>query len=699
MRAENLFETVTKAFENGSFKGIDLVLFDCFDTIVGRAMRGRIIDGQELKRYAATRLRNALGLSFTVDQIFELRCKLELQLSNESTTRGYDDEFRFIDLCIALWQQTRANPAILDFRIGLYEFIELAIQCELSAEKDTQFIDKSIFDAVELLKKNGKKVGVASNFYLEPRLFKRMLATHGIDNIFDEIFVSSEALVSKRSGRLFDYISESTNINPSRMLIIGDNAWSDGTSALAKGLKSILVKPFCIQKAMQCFLKYECVTKNLEVIASSKNEVIFPEISSSLFVFIYSLFRRLTYKGITKVSFLAREGEFLQKLFVNYQEIFFGKQIIESNYLKVSRRSTFIAGCKDLSEETFDGIFRQYNTLSIVQFLRSLGASELVISKLTSSDDKLYNTVHENFSSSIVFNDFKKTGSFIEWYDTYRVQQKQLLKKLIKSQSIQNYRLTIIDVGWKGTIQDNLQRVMSDERFYINGFYFGLIGGNRDHFYDGIDREGLIFDNLKPHGYDSIYTENITLFETLLSASHGSSVRYKLSTDKTSVDTELEYVKEEEIHYRQNIKPQQEQYEKIFGDICKVFKETFFCPDEFLDRFAKLHARMVFLPTREEKRFFSEVQHFENFGLFSFTKFSSQENIDIFRTVQSFIQLIKKPAQIRWQSTWPMVSFDITGLGCLGLLYGNGRMAQYFPDSSVCRNSFIGKFVNKFFCK
>ncbi len=84
--------------------------------------------------------------------------------------------------------------------------------------------------------------------------------------------------------------------------------------------------------------------------------------------------------------------------------------------------------------------------------------------------------------------------------------------------------MSIVDVGWKGSIQDNLFYIL-DQEVAVAGYYVGsLIATERRK---NNRKQGLLFDDtprLSP--YFHVYNNNRSLYEMMLGASHGSADGY-----------------------------------------------------------------------------------------------------------------------------------------------------------------------------
>jgi hypothetical protein len=51
-------------------------------------------------------------------------------------------------------------------------------------------------------------------------------------------------------------------------------------------------------------------------------------------------------------------------------------------------------------------------------------------------------------------------------------------------------------------------------------------------------------------------------------------------------------------------------------------------------------ARIQFTPTKKELKFFADTEHYENFGLFEYTRFSSDKKFSPVRYIKDFLYFV-----------------------------------------------------------
>lgn len=359
---------------------------------------------------------------------------------------------------------------------------------------------------------------------------------------------------------------------------------------------------------------------------------IFGEMANTLLYWVRELHAHLLEKNIKQVFFLSREGQPLKKMFDLYCEKV--GVPIGSRYLEVSRRSTLLPSLENIEHEKFETLFRQYRRMSLKEFLFSLGLDEFCsyfLEQLGVTDEEFEQRV-EDFPSSEIFQKLKSLPQFVEIYDEQRLSRKSAflnyLAELSQHDIPQN--LVVVDVGWKGTIQDNLYALLctggESPVQSVTGYYIGLIApgavGPRNI------KHGLLFSSvLDRSSYFHVFNENRALFEILLAADHGSaSSYYKDATGQPQVvhDVFLEKDMLEAL---------------VFPVQRSIFKHYDFLLDKLmlqgsqqgrrlsLKQTAYSHARLVFQPTCDEINWFSLVFHVENYGVFERSFFNDVRSV------------------------------------------------------------------------
>lgn len=642
-----------------------VIAFDVFDTIITRNVHPEYV-----KKLWAKQLKIYLGLQQNSDEIYNIRAELERQICENNKEKGLDLEFSYYELANCIYKK-------LNIQINKDTFIDVCIQIEIDTEFRIQKID---MDWLEFVKKRcgDAKIICISDFYLTSDILKKIFLKHDIMKYFDEIYVSSDYMLTKRSGRLYKKVLENSKINPENIIMVGDNIESDINKAIENKLNA-----YHIDRKLQ----YDEYKKHNDKYNSKKNSIskvkkhieenkyeYFEQISYSLYSYIEKLYEQLLKDKQKNVFFLSREGEFLKKIFDLYREEqrYIGNQYINSHYLIVSRKSTFLPSLSNISNENFQMLFRQYVNISSYDFLSSLNFEKNEIESIKESL-KIENikVKESNFPNSDIYINIINNDIFKKIYNSKRLEQHNNFKQYVESfgVDIEKEGMNVVDVGWKGTIQDNIYNIYRG-KVIIRGYYLGLVA----NWYDKKKniKKGILFsciDN-KSEFFD-VFNENRSLFEIILAATHGSAKKY--TKNRCYIQVETSFEKEEQILYENNIKFIQESIMKEFKYILENFKLTNIDYDDYKKIFVRMHARMVFLPKSKEIEFFRSMYHFENFGVFQYTTFN-KNNLTRMQKVNNLFKFIRNPKKMLSNSIWIPITLEDLGLSYLKMIYGKYRL-------------------------
>jgi hypothetical protein len=360
-------------------------------------------------------------------------------------------------------------------------------------------------------------------------------------------------------------------------------------------------------------------------IASESNEV-FPELATTFLFYISELHKTIVRHDIKKVYFLSREGQPLKRMFEMYLEGLGAH--IQSHYLEVSRRSTLLPSLAPVEDESFETLFRQYRCISLLEFLSSLGleAHTRIIADALGIPDGGVVTREKDFPTSQLFADLRTLPLFESLYNSGRIARRKAFIAYITELSGGTLptNLAIVDVGWKGTIQDNLYKILCDKDDTpvreVTGYYIGLSSTGAARL--GNYKYGLLFSSVgkaSPRYY--VFNENRALFEVVLAADHGSVVSYKLTADGRGHAIRGSF--EEGEMLTEKVFPVQRQIFRRFEELVAAAVTP--SGRSHLLSFKKVvrgHARMVFNPSQTERVWFSSVFHVENYGVFERSLFT-----------------------------------------------------------------------------
>lgn len=110
---------------------------------------------------------------------------------------------------------------------------------EIQIEKNVCFANPYMAEVYQILKKNDKKIYAISDMYLSKKDIEDILQKSNY--VLEDVYVSSEYGVCKKTGNLFKVFCENTGIKPEKILHIGDNLDSDVEGAKMMEINGFLV--------------------------------------------------------------------------------------------------------------------------------------------------------------------------------------------------------------------------------------------------------------------------------------------------------------------------------------------------------------------------------------------------------------------------------------------------------------------------
>lgn len=486
------------------------VLFlDCFDTILFRTCSSEKIYEEWLLEVAKVFNTNYIDTSKIWKDI----------LSQQTIWCEGEDESSFFKLCSEFYFRLSYLEPL---NITSNDFYEKVLLLMIEIELKRVIVNPEILNIILFARKCEIKLYCLTDFYLPKSAIKCLFKKLKLDLYFCQIYVSSEIGKRKSTGQLYSYVLEQEKISAQDVLMMGDNKRSDVVIPKKLGIDAIYYKG---NKAYRKVAKL--YSKNLDIIFKNNNKRKMPYANYcfSLYCFCKKLHEELISKGETKVYFFAREGEFLKKLFDEYLKLVNENQI-ETRYLIVSRQSTYLASLKVLEKEQFEILKKQFTKLTIEDFLKSLGLLKR-IRECTDLQKKYdFSFSIQNPWDSDLFLSFCKEESFASIYEEERKKANLSIRSYFVEQGIcEGDNVNVVDIGWKGTIQDNIFNIFQGN-INLQGYYYGLLG--KITLENNNKKYGLIFSSIPVFNDEfNNFCVNYRMLERVLYASHGSCLAYE----------------------------------------------------------------------------------------------------------------------------------------------------------------------------
>lgn len=204
---------------------ITIVSFDIFDTLIARPF-WEPVDLFYLLDIYVNRLLNLSdyidfkAIRITAESMARQKSKLQTPMWEDITL---DDIYGCVKEILD----------ISDENIKRIEKKEIELEVQYCNARN---FAKELFDMAKYV---GKKIIITSDMYLPREIIEKILIKNEYVG-YDLLFLSSEVKLTKDSGNLYKHIIKELNVEPSHILHIGDNYYSDVKSARKIGIHSVL---------------------------------------------------------------------------------------------------------------------------------------------------------------------------------------------------------------------------------------------------------------------------------------------------------------------------------------------------------------------------------------------------------------------------------------------------------------------------
>ena len=285
---------------------------------------------------------------------------------------------------------------------------------------------------------------------------------------------------------------------------------------------------------------------------------------------------------------------------------------VKSHYLEVARGSVMNAGLKPIKEENFELMTSTVRMMKPKSFLYSLNFSESQVTEILASVKIKPNKLIKNFSSSKELAELKKSPVFRKFYNKLREEQSDAFTEYLNSFGVdfEKEGLNLVDVGWKGTMQNMLRRFFQNknEQVSITGYYVGYFKTKQEQ---DSKKVGILFSKVvAPLWAESrAYRYRMRDFEQFLRAPKNRTVSYTKEPPYVLYDEKINDVK---LH-EDVVKPLQEQIFAKFKKICMLDKKIYANIDSIA---VQLYGKTIKKISLKDYKFINACQnsHYDCFG-------------------------------------------------------------------------------------
>lgn len=510
-RKKDGFEHVSSLSCDSIFNNIDacdVVSFDIFDTLLFRPV-SRPVD--------------LFWLLETENHIFDfkkLRITAELQARKKASSNNGEVTLKDIYL-----QFDKLHKCCVDDMVKAEEELEVKL-C---------YVNPYAYKLYEYAKKAGKTVIATSDMYLSSDVLRRMLWKNGIE--LEDVYVSCEAGVSKRSSSLQKIISQ--KYNGKLILHIGDDPVSDIKASKSAGWQT--VKLMNVNRRGHLCRAYVDDTLEGSVYSGIMNSELYNGCFSEhslqyMYGFVYGgiltlgfcqwLNEQVNMTNSDHILFLGRDCKVIKQ---TYDSLFPDSS---DSYVEISRFA-LLPLLADISFENYllEGFERRINDgYTFGKLFKAVGIEELIANILgdtLSENDVLNRSNYEAFCNLM----YEKRELILEHYkDSYSAFKDYI------SGCVGDYKkVIIVDVGWRGSTIRFLNEYFKSngDTISVIGTMFGMCDSDSSYVSESCDLiRNYLFTSSDRHkslinGKEISYADCRFMFEYMYTSTDNSVIGYR----------------------------------------------------------------------------------------------------------------------------------------------------------------------------
>lgn len=448
----------------------EYISFDVFDTLIKRA----VCQPTDVFLIAARQVIKEHFQDIRAEELVEARIRAERKAR---ACIGPDGEVTMELICQCFDRK---------YEDCLQEYL----RAELDVERKVCHTNPVMKKVYDWCKENRKKIIIVSDMYLPKDFIMELLKSCGYEDFFSA-FVSSDAGCRKATGQLYEMILRELNILPNQIIHIGDSVKADYLAAKRQSVPAVRIarnpirtkytKIYRMDKVHHTGWKQmrDIIGSYIDPVWDDNYQYGFEIIGPLLYGFCIWLHRKAKEHNINKMFFLARDGYLMQKAYTSI----FGDTAIKNEYLYISRETARKAqiwvhsDLNDLVSSFAPGCY-----MKIEEF-----ASYINIDRDAAIN--AWKACGMNAKDSFLPDEFLNDQRMMDFYERIRPlavenSKDNYLKMIVYLDQNQfSGKVAIVDLGWRGTIQNCLQNLIdADSKLQVDmiGYYMGIDGRVND---------------------------------------------------------------------------------------------------------------------------------------------------------------------------------------------------------------------------
>jgi len=269
---------------------------------------------------------------------------------------------------------------------------------------------------------------------------------------------------------------------------LGDNPHSDHAVPLSKGIDARIVESRSQRplagSLITSSLKGRELDRALMNLASSSRSQVGSSVglqraysagirSAEIAVaLVYAGMEKARAAGQEEVFYVSREGSFLAGVHRKVRDAIHEFDGMRPVHLRVSRRSTFGASLKKFDQASLQRMWSQYPNQSLDALLTSVGVRSSEFEDIAGRMGLNMSVQRTSISMDSGALEFLEHAEVRRRVEASFGEQRSLLKEYLAARGFGKDFHVVVDVGWRGTIQDNLAALLPST--HLHGMYVGL---------------------------------------------------------------------------------------------------------------------------------------------------------------------------------------------------------------------------------
>lgn len=380
--------------------------------------------------------------------------------------------------------------------------------CELAAEAESLIVISSIRARIQAARRQQQRVIFTSDMYLPAAFIREQLLKHGLAEVGDAVYVSSETGRTKATGGLYRHILKREKLAADELSHLGDNEQSDFAVPRAMGIKAELVQAAKLTQTesgiTQTDINHGLAAKvagtmrGFRLSTPSWDQAVHELASQFAGPFVMGfavwLLNHARAQGKKRLYFAARDCQLLCKVARQLAPQFGG---IECRYLYISRQSLFLPSAGAISSDGMPWMRRDWEKPVLKKLLAKL---ELNFSAVAPSLEKMVGETGESFTLKSEDNwscfwSALNTDPVRTRINALVTERRKLTLQYLRAEGFfDSVPWAVVDLGWTLSCQQALWRLLKLGGWLgiPTGYYLGL-ARNRVAPSEAGDAEALYF--------------------------------------------------------------------------------------------------------------------------------------------------------------------------------------------------------------